>query len=204
VTVAHQRVHQRQKDLDDPGLVPGPVDLLGGELRVLRRHHERPPEAAIVRQPDLAQPPVVGGRDGRGRVRIHQRADAEDIASDQDRAVDPAAVQQLPDHELRVRSGHRAVLGEGIPAHRADRVDVHVVLGQRQLRRVHLGRPTRLGQAAEQPAPPCHREVRAERPQALRQVRVDVAIDRPQRGLRAVLLGIRHLRRRHLVSPFVR
>ena len=176
VAVSHQGVGERQEHLDDAGAVSHALDLRRRELWVVRGDDEGAAKARVVVQPDLAEPCVVGAGDRRCGVGVRQRAEAEYVAADQDRAIDATPVEELADHEVGIGAGHRTVLREGIAAHRSHRIDVHVVLRQRELRGVDLLGPGERDAAQQSPAP-LLRQVRRERLEAVPEVRVDVAVN---------------------------
>ena len=53
-----QIVHRRQQDLDEPRVAGPSLDLLDGECRILRRHHDRGKETAVPVQPGIGEPVV--------------------------------------------------------------------------------------------------------------------------------------------------
>jgi hypothetical protein len=189
VPVAHQAVRERQEDRGDARFVRHARDLGRGLLRLLRGHEDAVPEARIGRDPGVLEPVVVRRGDHGGGVGIDQRAEPEHVVALQDRVRDPVALEQLVDHDLRIRARHQPALQPRVAAHAADRVDVGAVGRQLELRRVRGGAPRLVGGRPEEPARPRFAEVRPERVQAVRHRRMDVAVDDADRALRAGLGG---------------
>lgn len=74
--------------LNNPRMGSGAADFCGGQLRVLRRHHQRTPEARILGQPVIDHIIIIGFAQGIGRIGICQGRGLNWLIPGQNRNVD--------------------------------------------------------------------------------------------------------------------